>query len=232
MIALIGRLPATLEDRAIVLPMRRRAPGEPVERIRRDGLLRRLDPIRRRVARWVADHLEALRAGDPAVPEELDDRQADNWRPLLAIADEAGGGWADLARTAARTLAGAIVEADNAAPVQLLADLRDLFGTTPADKLATAAIISQLTALEDRPWADYAQGHPITPRHLARLLEGFRIKAKQIRQGADTRKGYLRSDFTDAFCRYLPRGPKHPKQRSGAGELAVQRGPRQRRGFA
>src|SRR5215831_11442204 len=27
MIALIGRLPATLEDRAIVLPMRRRAPG-------------------------------------------------------------------------------------------------------------------------------------------------------------------------------------------------------------
>ena len=41
MIALIGRLPATLEDRAIVLPMRRRAPGETVERIRRDGLLRR-----------------------------------------------------------------------------------------------------------------------------------------------------------------------------------------------
>src|SRR3989441_2227992 len=91
MIALIGRLPATLEDRAIVLPMRRRAPGEPVERIRRDGLLRRLDPLRRRTARWVADHLEALRAADPAVPEALDDRQADNLRPLLAIADEAGG---------------------------------------------------------------------------------------------------------------------------------------------
>ena len=37
MIALIGRLPATLEDRAIVLPMRRRAPGEAVDRIRRDA---------------------------------------------------------------------------------------------------------------------------------------------------------------------------------------------------
>src|SRR5262249_19082544 len=79
-------------DRAIVLPMRRRAPGETVERIRRDGLLRRLDPLRRRAARWVADHLAALQAADPAVPAALNDRQADNWRPLLAIADAAGGG--------------------------------------------------------------------------------------------------------------------------------------------
>ncbi len=209
MIALIGRLPATLEDRAIVLPMRRRAPGETVERIRRADLLRRLEPLRRRTVRWVADHLPALQAADPAVPEELDDRQADNWRPLLAIADEAGDAWADLARAAARTLSGTVVEAANAAPVQLLADLRDVFSTTPADKLATATILRHLTALEDRPWADDAPGHPMTPRHLAKLLEGFGIKAKQIRQGADTRKGYLRSDFTDAFRRYLPPDPKH-----------------------
>src|SRR5713101_8275518 len=57
--------------------MRRRAPGETVERIRRTDLLRRLDPLRRRTVRWVANHLPALQAADPAVPEELDDRQAD-----------------------------------------------------------------------------------------------------------------------------------------------------------
>jgi len=51
------------------------------------------------------------------------------------------------------------------------------------------------------------QGHPLTPRHLATLLEGFQVKAKQIRQGLDTRKGYLRADFTDAFRRYLPAPP-------------------------
>jgi len=131
-----------------------------------------------------------------------------------------------LARTAARILAGAVVEADTAAPVRLLADLRGLFATTTADRLATAAIIRHLTALEDRPWADDAQGHPLTPRHLATLLDGFRIKAKQIRQGAATRKGYLRSDFTDAFHRYLPadpKHPKHPKHRHGAAELAIQK---------
>jgi hypothetical protein len=212
MVALIGRLPATLEDRAIVLPMRRRAPGEAVDRMRRDGLLRQGDPLRRRTARWVAEHLPALRAADPAVPAELEDRQADNWRPLLAIADEAGGAWPDLARTAARRLAGAVAEADTAAPVQLLADLRELFTTTMANRLATAAIIRHLAALGDRPWVDYAQGQPLTPRHLATLLEGFRIRAKQIRQGAATRKGYMRADFTDAFSRYLPPDPKHPNR--------------------
>jgi uncharacterized protein DUF3631 len=211
MIALIGRLPATLEDRAIVLPLRRRAPGETVDRMRRAHLPRLLEPLRRRLARWAADHLKALRGADPAVPEELHDRQADNWRPLLAIADEAGSAWPTLARTTARTLAGAIGEADTAALIRLLADLRDLFAITTADKLATAEIIRHLTALEDRPWADYARGHPITPRQIASLLESFRIKAQQIRQGRDTRKGYLRADFTDAFRRYLPPGPKHPQ---------------------
>ena len=217
MIALIGRLPSTLEDRAIVLPMRRRAPGETVERIRRDGLLRRLDPLRRRAARWVADHLAALQAADPAVPAALHDRQADNWRPLLAIADAAGGGWGDRARVAARTLARTSVEADPAAAVELLADLQALFATTAADKLATAAIIRHLIRLEERAWAEYAEGRPLTPRHLAQLLVGFRIKAKQIRQGAATRKGYLRSDFTDAFRRYLPPGPSDSGVTGGRG---------------
>ena len=208
MIALIGRLPATLEDRAIVLPMRRRAPGETIDRVRRTALFRQLDPVRRRTARWVADHLPALEVADPAVPEELDDRQADNWRPLFAIADEAGGAWPDRARTAARRLSGGVVEADTAAPVQLLADVYGLFATTTADKLATATLIRHLTALEDRPWADYTHGHPITPRQLANLLDGFRVKAKQIRLGSRTLKGYRRADFTDAFSRYLA-GPKH-----------------------
>jgi putative DNA primase/helicase len=189
-----------------------------VERIRRDGLVRRLDPLRRRAARWVADHRDALRIADPAMPEALDDRQADNWRPLLAIADVAGGAWAALARRAARTLAGSVVEADQAAPVQLLTDLRDLFATTPDDKLATAAILRYLTTLEDRPWADYARGEPLTPRQLARLLDGFHIKARQIRQGSATRKGYVRADFIDVFRRYL--ASETPKHRNGIADLA------------
>jgi putative DNA primase/helicase len=155
------------------------------------------------------------------VPTELDDRQADNWRPLLAIADAAGGVWPDRARCAARTLSGPIVEADTAAPVQLLADLQDFFTTTRADKLATATIIRHLTTLEERPWAEYGEGVPLTPRHLAKLLAGFRIKARQIRQGVDTHKGYLRADFTDAFRRYLPRSRSATAQGRGGARRIV-----------
>src|SRR5215831_16102576 len=108
-------------------------------------------------------------------------------------------------------------EADPAAPVELLADLQELFAATAADKLATAAIIHHLIRLEERSWAEYAAGRPLTPRHLAQLLEGFRIKAKQIRQGAATRKGYLRSDFTDAFGRYLPPVPSDSGVTGGRG---------------
>src|SRR5262249_26753985 len=174
-------------------------------------------PVGGGAAGWVADDLTALQAADPAVPDALHDRQADNWRPLLAIADAVGGGWGDRARVAARTLAGAGGEADPAAPVELLADLRDLFATSAADKLATAAIIRHLIRLEERSWAEYAAGRPLTPRQLAKLLEGFRIKAKQIRQGAATRKGYLRSDFTDAFRRYLPPVPSESGTAGGCG---------------
>ena len=85
---------------------------------------------------------------------------------------------------------------------------------TLVDEVGETPSCAGLTTLEDRPWADDdGPGQPITPRHLAKLLDGFTIKARQIRQGPVTRKGYVRSDFTDAFRRYLP--SETPKHRSG-----------------
>ncbi|MEK7838677.1 MAG: DUF3631 domain-containing protein, partial [candidate division NC10 bacterium] len=46
-------------------------------------------------------HVDRLRAADPFVPDGVGDRVADNWRPLLAIADAAGGRWPAEARKAA-----------------------------------------------------------------------------------------------------------------------------------
>jgi putative DNA primase/helicase len=97
-IAAIGKLPATIEDGSIKAGLYRRRRDEEVERLRLD----RLDefvPIARRCARWAADHLAQLDRADPLVPGELHDRAADNWRPLLAIADLSGGDWPERART-------------------------------------------------------------------------------------------------------------------------------------
>src|SRR5262249_59862068 len=117
----------------------------------REVLRGRVRPRGRGGAGGAPDHGGALGVSAPPVPDELNDRQADNWRPLFAIADAAGGLWSDLARAAARTMTGAAVEADPAAPVQLLAGLQDLFATTAGDKLTTAAILRHLVTPEQLP---------------------------------------------------------------------------------
>ncbi len=81
-IAAIGSLPGTIEDRSILIAMRRRRPDEPVARFRPDRVSH-LHDLSRKAARWTADNALALRDVDPAVPSELHDRAADNWRPLL-----------------------------------------------------------------------------------------------------------------------------------------------------
>ena len=105
-IALIGNLPETLEDRSIVIPMRRKARHEKVARMRHAQLFKELEPLRRMAARWAKDNLEGLRDADPPLPEELHDRAADNWGPLVAIADLSGGVWPKEARDAVRSLSG------------------------------------------------------------------------------------------------------------------------------
>lgn len=202
-VALIGDLRGTMGDRSITIRMRRRGPGEKVERLRADRL-RALEPIQGQAARWAADHLKELHQADPEVPEEIaSDRAQDNWRPLLAIADEAGGEWPAKARKAATKLC----ESESAIEsygVLLLHDVRDLFQREGVDRLNSADIVHALVALEERPWSDSHDGKPLTPPRLARLLRPFEIAPKTIRQAdGKTPKGYHLEQFEDAFSRYL-----------------------------
>jgi hypothetical protein len=202
-LAAIGELPGTIEDRAIMIRMQRRAPGEHVERLRRDRIDRELEALRRKAARWAADRATAIRDAEPDVPEALNDRAADNWRPLLAIADAAGGAWRERARRAALLLSATGAAEDSDVRVQLLADIRDLFEELRADKLASETIVEALIKLENRPWPEWRRGKPITATGLARLLRPFGVASKTIRIGTDTPRGYERADFADAWHRYL-----------------------------
>lgn len=200
-IAKIGRLPGTLEDRSVVVAMRRRAAGESVERLS-EAKLRRLAPLRRRAARWAADHLDELRAAEPHLPDLASDRARDNWRPLLAIAEACGGEWPERARRAALTLGGRD-GADDGADVLLLADLRDLFDRMGGDRLRSDDVVQALATMEERPWPEWRAGRPITPQQLARELAPFGVAPKAIRFAEGTVRGYRREQFADAFARYL-----------------------------
>ncbi len=76
-IAAIGNMPGTIEDRSIIVRMKRKKPSEPVERLRGDRAPE-LDDLCRQVARWVADNLIALKAADAEPPAGLSDRAADS----------------------------------------------------------------------------------------------------------------------------------------------------------
>jgi putative DNA primase/helicase len=220
-IALIGKLPPTVEDRSIIVPMRRKSPKEKVERLRIDRL-HEFHPLRRRVARWALDNLEALRQADPEVPESLNDRAQDNWRPLLAIADRCGGAWPDDARWASRVLGGAYEEADNTPGIQMLADLREIFESRGTDRLPSKDVIAALVAREDRSWPEWRRGQPISEIGVAKLLKPFGIGPKGIRmKDGTTPRGYLRADLEDCFSRYLPSEVPQPQQASEVNNLSA-----------
>jgi hypothetical protein len=85
-VAAIGRLPETLADRCIVVRMQRKTVAEKCERLKSlDG-----ETLRRKCARFVLDHAEEIRSAQPSIPEAVNDRAADIWEPLFALADLAG----------------------------------------------------------------------------------------------------------------------------------------------
>jgi hypothetical protein len=222
LLAAIGELPDTIMDRAVVVRMRRRAPGEQVQpyRTRRDAPP--LHDLRDRLTTWARAHLRELQQAAPAMP--LEDRAADTWEPLIATADLAAGDWPARARDAAATMtqAEAQQEEDTAAGVRLLADLRQVFAAADAEALYTSTLLEALHRLEDAPWADW-YGRPLTTRDLARLLRPYQVESKNVREhgtGAP-RKGYVRADLQDAWARYVPLHRLQPLQEP---ELAGQPG--------
>src|SRR6266545_2116518 len=175
LLAGIGELPDTIMDRAVVVRMRRRAPGERVDpyRTRRDAPP--LNYLRDRLAAWARKHLRELHHAAPAMP--LEDRAADTWEPLVAVADLAGGDWPARARAAATVMTNAEAEheEDTSASVRLLGDLREVFGR--AEALYSTTVLERLHKLDEAPWADW-HGRPLTARDLAKLLRPYDVRAK------------------------------------------------------
>jgi putative DNA primase/helicase len=198
----IGRLPETLSDRSIRIPLQKRKPGEPVQDFR-DDRADHLHEMARQAARWVKDNEAQLRRTEPAMPLGIHNRQADNWRALLAIADTAGGDWPKRARQACVALSRD--SGDTASiRVQLLADIHSAFNETGHGRLFSEEIVDRLHGLEDRPWPEYGrQRKPISKTQVANLLNPFSVTPSTVRRGDRTDKGYKLEDFTDLFERYL-----------------------------
>jgi uncharacterized protein DUF3631 len=205
-LACIGELPGPLTTRSIFVRLKRRRADEPIVTWYADKPPTETAELGRKCARWAIDNLARLQEAEPAMPVELFNRDADNWRPLFAIADVAGGEWPQRTRNAALAM-GKEAAADDKASVreQALADIRDVFRTHAGDTIFSATLVTELVKLESRPWPEFGKARrPITATALARLLKPLGIMPRTVRVGQATNKGYRRKDFDDAFERYLP----------------------------
>jgi hypothetical protein len=188
---------ATL-SRCVVIPMRRRMPNEKIDRfVHRE--VGHLDELRMDLTLWAVEALPKL-AVQPELPDELTDRQADSWEPLLAIADLLGGDWPARPRDAALILSGA-ASASPDVGTQIIADMRAVWSSLvpTLSRLHTQRLAALRNGLEDRQYAD-----SLTAHELGQRLASFGIHAEPtpFRQNGKLARGYARSSFDDAFRRY------------------------------
>lgn len=219
-IAGIGHLADTLMDRAIVLPLRRKLAHESALRLRHvePGLF---DDLAAKLARFAQDNADAVRRARPALPAALNDRAQDNWEPLLSIAEVAGSNWPQLARNAALKLSGG--ESEPTTGDELLADIREVFATRRGAKISTADLLAVLCMDEEKPWATFNRGRPLSHHQLARKLKAYGIRSKNVRIDHEVSKGFERAQFADTFARYLSSStppsetatPLHPSIHAG-----------------
>lgn len=202
-VASIRALPDTVQDRSIVIAMKRRARHESVARFR----FRVAEQEAATVREWWEVLAEGLRLPEQAdVPDQLDDRAADSWEPLLALADAAGGEWPDRARRAALALSGVVVVEDEKVGVLLLADIRDVFAQESTGRIATKQLMERLLGddYDLHPWQEWNHGRGLKPTGMGRLLSPFGIRAQQLWLDGVNVRGYELEQFADAFSRYLP----------------------------
>ncbi len=197
----IGAMPDTIEDRAVVVHMRRRAPGETVAPYRHRRDRPTLRAIAENLAAWLRPALPTLERAEPAMPVE--DRAANTWEPLVTIADHAGGPWPNLARRAVIALTTNPDDADTASlRTRLLLDCRTAFADQ--DAISTARLLQQLNTDPEAPWSEHGPAG-LTGRRLAVMLRDYGIHSANIRFPDGTQaKGYTRAEFADAWRRYCP----------------------------
>ncbi|WP_413880477.1 DUF3631 domain-containing protein [Candidatus Aalborgicola defluviihabitans] len=84
-----------------------------------------------------------------------------------------------------------------------MSDIHEAFASKKTDRLSSSDIINFLCDDDEKRWATYNRGFPITPTQVAKRLREYAICSNTIRVHGTTAKGYSLRQFTDAFARYV-----------------------------
>ncbi len=208
-LAAIGKLPATLESRAIIIHMRRRTPDEPVERFRARIVRKTAVPLIERLTEWAPLYEDELRTAEPDIPDEIDDRAQDIWEPLIAIADLAGGDWPERTRRAAVAIHRGRGLDDSSSGVLLLRAIKAAFDKSGvliggSLKITTENLMTVINGNDEYPFGGWNNGGGMHSRNLNAMLKPYGVHSLDIKFSGGTRKGFEKVAFADAWSRYTP----------------------------
>jgi Protein of unknown function (DUF3631) len=210
LVAAIGRLPETIEDRSIRVVLARK----PTAVVKADAF----DPVavreacadvRRRIVRFVLDHLDEIASAQVERPDKLHDRAWNNWRPLFAVASVAGPEWEERCLSAAIEFSGG-EEAGDDFGVLLLRHVWEAMGS-PAElgaRISTFDLIYQLVTRDDAVWAKWwardavdDEGRKRVASAIAYRLKPFGIGPEQLWIDESNVRGYQFSETFEACVR-------------------------------
>jgi len=167
--------------------------------------LRQLN-LSRKLARWLKDNSDKL-PSSPQLPRGLINRPADNWMPLFAIAELAGGDWPGRCLVAFHL----IHHPENdpkSERTQLLSNLRPFIAEaveTGEEFMATEHILSFLNSEPELGYSVKLRGHPVHDKWLAAQMDTIKsTKFRPEEEGGKQVRGYSVAAIWDEIERYAP----------------------------
>jgi hypothetical protein len=187
-IAGIGKIPASLASRSLVIRLHRS-----------DKHLDRFKAQENYFASELVNWAEQANLDpNPKLPAQLVGREADKWRPLIAIADSFDRG--AIAREVALTF---LNESDPTDLKELLLrDTEKVFSSVKTKMITTEVLYQKLLEDKDGEFElDYAE-HKITKTRISHILADFQIKNRNHRYGKTVQRSWFREDFEEMWRRY------------------------------
>lgn len=197
-IAMIGKVPDTIADRSIVVPMARKLTSEtraPLAELN-------TTVIKAKCARFALDSGDAVAKHQKIRGQDLNDRAADTFDPLYVVARLAGPEWEQNLHAAAISLSHSANSRSVA--TELLLAIHAIFVICDEKKLFTRELVAILSDEDTGITSLAPNDSALDENRISEILRPYGIKPINLRIGKQVRKGYVAEDFTDALARYVP----------------------------
>jgi putative DNA primase/helicase len=198
-IAMIGKVPDTIADRSIIVPMARKL----VTEIRAPLAELNTASIKAKCMRFALDAGPNVARHEKIRGDGLNDRAADTFDPLYVIARMAGEGWEQKLHAAALALSPGA--GSKSAAAELLLDIHSIFILTGKKKMFTRTLLEILREDDFAMKATALNYLALDECRLSEILRPYGVKSSTIRIGKDVSRGYAAEDIADALARYVPK---------------------------